>query len=142
MIDVKLVLGVSKTSSTSPCWVLSRGYSIPNHLLLYQCSGGRASNDRLSWIPLLLALRGESIFIDLPIVIEIIEHQVKVVVNFLCQMVNDSLLSVNNNLYVVLLNQGIAISRPHSANSARLRCCLCSCIGLEIRSLRVHIVAE
>lgn len=79
----------------------------------------------------------------MPIVIEVVEHQVEVVVDLLCQVINDSFFTVNNNLHVVLLYHGASAanySRPTTlVISAVLRAIHVVGVG---GMLSIHVVAE
>ena len=48
---------------------------------------------------------GEPVLADLPVVIEVVEHQVQVVVHLLRQVVHHTLLPIYHDLHVVLLYQ-------------------------------------
>jgi hypothetical protein len=79
----------------------------------------------------------------LPIVIEVVEHQVEVVVDLLCQVINDSFFTVNNDLHVILLYHGAPAadySRPTTlVVSTVLRAIHIIGIG---GMLSIHVVAE
>jgi hypothetical protein len=79
----------------------------------------------------------------LPIVIEIVEHQVEVVVDLLCQVINDSFFTINNDLHVVLLDHGASTadySRPTTlVVSTVLRAIHIIGVG---GMLSIHVVTE
>ena len=104
LIRIKLILWITEPSATTPSRVLSRWYPISDGLLVLIIDPADSGH------PLLLALRCEPVLVHLPIVVEIIEHQVEVVVNFLRKMINDSFLTVDHYLHVVLLDHWAAPS--------------------------------
>jgi hypothetical protein len=79
----------------------------------------------------------------LPIVIEIVEHQVEVVVDLLSQMINDSFLTINHDLHVVLLDHGAAASDYSCPATLVISAVLRAIHVVGIGGmLSIHIVAE
>jgi hypothetical protein len=140
MVDVKFVLWVSQPPPTTSGRVLSRRNPISDHLLLYK-SGCCPTGHWLGRVPLLLTLRGKSVLVHLAVIVKIVEHEVQIVINLLSKMVNDSLFSVYNDLYVILLYKRIAVSRANHSSSRLLQGLSC-CICCELCTLWVHIVTE
>ena len=92
---------------------------------------------------MLLALGCKPVFIHLAIVIEIIEHQVEVVVDLLSQVINDSFLTINHDLHVVLLDHGAASSDYPCATTMVISAVLRSIHVVGIGGmLCVHVIAE
>ena len=52
---------------------------------------------------MLLTLRCKPVLIDLAIVVEIVEHQIEVVVHLLSQVIDHALLPVDHYFHIVLL---------------------------------------
>ena len=79
----------------------------------------------------------------MPIVIEIVEHQVEVVVDLLSQMINDSFLTINHDLHVVLLDHGAAASDYSCPTTLVISAVLRAIHVVGICGmLSIHVVAE
>lgn len=56
----------------------------------------------------MLRLRGETVLVDLlpPVVIEVVEHQIQIIIHFLRQMIHYPFLSIDDDFDIILLNHG------------------------------------